>query len=256
MNLLAQLLAIAAPFAVLERIPGLRLRPSPFFRRWFASDVLYLVTGFGAGASLAMAYVFEGSRWVGAWAGLPRLGALGLPLWATVPLALLALDLGNYLAHLLLHRFDALWELHKVHHSSRTLDWLATFRSHVLEQGIRRLVAPLLLILAGFPAQAVAAAYGIFLVFGVWNHSNTRLSFRVLEPVFITPRLHRLHHAPDTTDRNLGTVFSFWDRLCGTLVVGEAGPSAVFGVPGEVETYPQGFARQLLEPAARIVGAR
>ena len=51
-------------------------------------------------------------------------------------LALLGLDVGNYFAHYCLHRFDVLWQFHKTHHSSRKLDWLATFRSHIGEQGV------------------------------------------------------------------------------------------------------------------------
>jgi len=34
-------------------------------------------------------------------------------------LALLGLDVGNYFAHYRLHRFDVLWQFHKIHHSSR-----------------------------------------------------------------------------------------------------------------------------------------
>jgi sterol desaturase/sphingolipid hydroxylase (fatty acid hydroxylase superfamily) len=251
-----QLLGLALPFAVLERLPGLRLRRAPFFRRGFGSDVLYLVTGFGAGASLAVAYVLEGSRWLEAALGIPRLGSAGLPLWATAPLALVALDLGNYAAHLLLHRVGALWEIHKVHHSSPALDWLATFRSHLLEQALRRLVAPLLLIALGVPLDALTVAYGVFLAFAIANHANLRLPLRALEPVFVTPRLHRLHHTPETSERNLGTVLSCWDRLRGTLALADAAPGAALGVPGEVASYPQGFARQFAEPLVRLLGGR
>ncbi len=248
-----QLLGLALPVAALERLPALRRRRAPFFRPGLASDALYLVTGYGAGASLAAAYILEGSRWCGAALGIPRLGSAGLPLWATAPLALLALDLGNYGVHLLLHRVDALWELHKVHHSSPALDWLATFRSHLLEQALRRLLAPLLLILLGVPGDALALAYGIFLAFAIANHANLALPLRRLEPVFVTPRLHRLHHVPETTECNLGTVFSGWDRLRGTLVREETEPDAALGVPGELASYPQGFARQLVEPLSRLL---
>src|ERR1043166_5199405 len=114
--------------AVLERSPRWRFRAAPLLRAYFTSDVTFLLTGFVAGGALATAYVAAASGWVETFAQVPRLGALGLPLYVTVPLALVGLDLGNYVAHWALHRFDILWELHKVHHSSRTLDWLATFR--------------------------------------------------------------------------------------------------------------------------------
>jgi len=128
--------------AAVERFSRLRFRPSPLFRRYFASDMFYLLTGFVAGGSLVVAFVASSSQWLGDTWGIPRLASADLPLWATTPLALVAIDLGNYLAHILLHRYSALWEFHKVHHSSRTLDWLATFRSHIVEQALRRLIAP------------------------------------------------------------------------------------------------------------------
>ncbi len=84
-------------------------------------------------------------------------------------------------AHWLLHRVDALWEFHKVHHSSRTLDWLATFRSHLVEQVVRRLVAPLLLLVAGFPLDVIVAAAAIFTVWATFNHSNLRARLGPLE---------------------------------------------------------------------------
>jgi sterol desaturase/sphingolipid hydroxylase (fatty acid hydroxylase superfamily) len=239
---------VAATLAALERLPSLRVRPSRLLRRHVASDAVYLLTGYVAGGSLALSYVAVGSELVGVFLGVPRLAALDVPLWVTAPVALVALDFGNYVAHGLLHRFAPLWEFHKVHHSIETLDWLATFRSHIVEQTLRRAVAPVLLILAGFPADAVALAGGVFLAWAIVNHSNLDLRLGFLEPLLVTPRLHRVHHAPDTDDRNLGTVFTIWDRLRGTLVVRDTSPDAALGVAGEVTTYPQGWLRQFLEP--------
>jgi len=260
---LAQILALALPFAALERIPRLRLRPASFRRPWFGSDLTYLATGYATGASLGTAYIVAGSRWLEAVVGVPGIlaadasGVTVVPAWASAVLALVCIDLGNYAAHWLLHRSAGLWEIHKIHHSSPTLDWLATFRSHLLEQALRRLLAPLLLIVLGVPVQSVAAAYGLFLAFAVWNHSNIKASSAwLLEPLFITPRLHRVHHVPATTGCNLGTVFSLWDRALGTLVVPQPTEASGFGVPGEVETYPQGWWRQLVEPPARVLGLR
>ena len=82
--------------------------------------------------------------------------------------------------------------------------------------------------------------------------SNLRINLRFLEPFLITPRLHRLHHLPETENRNLGTIFTFWDRLRGTFIIADASTDSIFGVANEVETYPQGWADQLIEPLKRI----
>src|SRR5215470_13094248 len=71
--------------AAVERFSRLRLRPSPLFRRYFASDMFYLLTGFVAGGSLVVAYVATSSQWLGDTWGIPRLASANLPLWATTP---------------------------------------------------------------------------------------------------------------------------------------------------------------------------
>jgi sterol desaturase/sphingolipid hydroxylase (fatty acid hydroxylase superfamily) len=201
-----------------------------------------------------MWYFSSGSNLFGKTMGLPRLASLSFPRWLLVPLALAALDLGQYVAHYLMHRFDVLWEFHKIHHSSPVIDWLATFRSHLGEQVLRRVVGVLLLIAGGFPASAALVAGGIFTAWSEFNHSNLNLNLRFLEPVLITPRLHKLHHVPRTMEKNLGTVFTFWDRARGTFITADASNNAAFG-NGEAG-YPQTWWTQLFEPILRIMRVR
>src|SRR5262245_3373551 len=106
--MLISLILTAIVVALIERIPGWRLRPQRFLRKLFISDLIYLLTGFVAGGSLALAFVTYGSHFVGEFFSVPRLATLSLPLWIHVILAVLTLDLGNYTAHYCLHRFDAL----------------------------------------------------------------------------------------------------------------------------------------------------
>lgn len=249
--MLIGLLVAAAFVALMERVPRLRLRPLLFFRRFFITDVFYLLTGFIAGGPIAVAYVNRGSQFFGDVLAVPRLAAFHLPLWLAVGMALLALDAGNYAAHYCLHRFNTLWEFHKIHHSSRELDWLATFRSHIGEQLLRRLLAPVLLILLGFPLNAIVIAGGIFIAWGIFNHANLRLNLRFLETVFITPRLHRIHHLNHAPTNNLGTFFTLWDKLRGTLDRSETFAERELG--NGVRDYPQSWLRQFSEPIRRTV---
>jgi sterol desaturase/sphingolipid hydroxylase (fatty acid hydroxylase superfamily) len=241
--------------ASLERLPGIRFRKAPFLRRFFADDVFYLLTGFVAGTSLTYSFIFSASAALGS-AGVPRLSALNLPGWTSLAIAMISLDLGNYAAHWLMHRYDVLWEIHKVHHSSRSLDWLATFRSHILEQILRRLLAPVVLILVGLPTEVVALAGSVFYGWAMFIHSNLSLNLREVESILVTPRLHRRHHDSNTTTMNLGTILTLWDRLLGTYDVRECETDVVFGVPGEVDTYPQGWWLQFLAPLRLAVSRR
>jgi sterol desaturase/sphingolipid hydroxylase (fatty acid hydroxylase superfamily) len=237
-------------FALLERFPQLRFRPVKLMRSYFLSDLFYLLTGYIAGGTLAISYIMKGSNWIETTLALPRLTAISLPLPITVLLALIILDFGNYLSHYLLHRSNILWQFHKVHHSITQLDWLATFRSHLVEQTLRRLIAPLLLIIIGFPLNSVLIAAGIVTFWGIFNHSNLRLNLALLEPIFITPRLHRLHHAGSTSQRNLGTVFTIWDRLRGSLLIKELPADCKFG-NGET-SYPQTWLYQFFKPVSDL----
>jgi len=116
--------------------------------------------------------------------------------------------------------------------------------------------AQLVLFAFGFPAETVATAVLVIAGFGVLNHSNLRLPLRRIEWLFITPRLHRMHHVPSTSLNNYATVFSFWDRTTGALVRGATPASSVLGVPGEVDTYPQAFTIAFREPASHDAAAR
>jgi len=61
------------------------------------------------------------------------------------------------------------------------------------------------------------------LTFSLLVHTSLPLPMaadRVLRLVFITPRLHLLHHSDNRSEygTNYGGIFSFWDRLFGTYL--------------------------------------
>ena len=230
-----------------ERLPSLRRRPLPLLRPHVITDAAFLLIVWLAIADLTL-------RWVAAATDLVHveLGISALPRWPLaieVVLALVLLDLGNYACHWLMHRVPALWRFHAVHHSSPSLDWLATFRSHPVEQLLRRALAPVLLIAAGMSPAAVGLASAIFLAWATLDHANVAIDLRALEAVLITPRLHHAHHVAATADQNLGTLFSVWDRLLGRLSTRPLAADAVLGngEPG----YPQTFAALLRRPFRR-----
>ena len=237
----------ALAVAVAERLPWLARRRMSLLRPHALTDLAFLLVSWVALARLTLSWV--------AWAtdafGMSVLGQL--PLWIESLVTLALLDLGNYLAHWLMHRYEPLWHVHAVHHSSPTLDWLATFRSHVLEQLLRRVTAPVLLIALGVSPGAVAIASAVFIAWGVFIHANLSLNLRFLEPVLITPRLHHLHHVAASAEQNLGTMFSFWDRLLGRLARHDVARTTPLG-NGHPE-YPQTFAKLLGEPFRSVRAA-
>jgi sterol desaturase/sphingolipid hydroxylase (fatty acid hydroxylase superfamily) len=189
---------------------------------------------------------------------IPRLeaGISALPVGLRVALAVVVYDLIAFVVHRRLHRVDALWAVHKVHHSSRHLDWLATTRTHMFEHMVRNLPAQGALLLAGFSVRMVTSAAVIYAGFALLGHSNLRLNLRWAEPIFITPRLHRRHHVPSTTNRNFGTVLSIWDRAARTFAPLDTPGNEPLGVPGELDTYPQRFVEAVRAPGRELRARR
>lgn len=252
----AILSALFLAVAALERVPALRFRPARFRRPHLLTDAAWY--GVATGAAAVATFVV---RPLVAPAELPltadRLDAM--PLALVVVLAVVVYDLVEFAVHVALHRSDSLWLVHKVHHSSRHLDWLATTRTHMFEHMVRNLPGQVALLVLGFPAGVVTAALAVYAAFALAGHSNLGIGLRRLEWLFVTPRIHRRHHVPATTQRNFGTVLSLWDRMLGTLVRVDTAGDEPFGVPGELDTFPQRFAAAAREPLrqrrSRVAGA-
>lgn len=235
------LLAAVSLLLVLERVPHLRFLPLPVARPYAGTDLVYLLT---SGIALSFAARGLGGQFLAPATSFTFSAAL-------VVCTFVLYDFGAYVSHRLLHRIDALWELHKVHHSSRELDWLATFRGHILEHVIRQALSPLFLIAAGVPIAVVGVTGAAHAAWAAFGHSNFRPRIRFLDWLLITPRLHRAHHVAAACERNFGTVLSVWDRLAGTLQTDTEASAGPLGVPAEIETYPQTWSVQLVEPLRR-----
>lgn len=231
--------------AALERITSLQFAPVRFLRPHLATDIgWYLVA---TTAAIVSTVVFRPQL---AKLAIPEIAPTisGLPALARLVVAVVVYDGVSTAIHVAMHRSEALWSIHKVHHSSLQLDWLATTRAHMLENMIRQVPAQAALFALGMPAVTVATTLLVFATFALLGHSNLRLGGRALELVFVTPHLHRLHHLPASGQRNFGTVLTLWDRLSGRLVSRHALPGERLGVPGEIDEYPQRFAAAFRQP--------
>ena len=154
------------------------------------------------------------------WAVLPL---STLPLWLAVIASLLALDLGKYLQHVLLHRVPFLWRVHRMHHSDHDYDFTTGLRFHPFEALFTLAVNVAVIVFLGVPAVAVLVHELLFVVFAFWAHGNVHypLGFdRWMRVALVTPDMHRVHHssvARESTS-NFGGVLTCWDRLFGTYV--------------------------------------
>jgi sterol desaturase/sphingolipid hydroxylase (fatty acid hydroxylase superfamily) len=141
--------------------------------------------------------------------------------WAELPLLCLGVSALTYGMHWTFHHVDWMWSLHAVHHHDQNVDLSTTFRTHPAAYLIM-LAANCLFMLAMGPTMWILIAVEVLiLVGGLAEHSNVRVPDRwcnKLEWLFVTPRMHLVHHARDRRlhDSNYGTLFSIWDHLFGT----------------------------------------
>ncbi len=231
--------------AALERIPALQFTPSPFLRRYLATDAAWYLVATAANVIAAFVFLPQLSR-----LAIPGVtdAVRALPWFGQLALAIVVYDCAAFAVHVCLHRSEALWSVHKVHHSSRHLDWLATTRAHMFENFVRQVAAQVPLFALGMPAWIVASALIVYAGFALIGHSNLRLGGPFVETVFITPRLHRLHHVPATSQKNLGTILTIWDRLSGRFLARDTTADQAVGVPGELDEYPQRFLAAFRQP--------
>lgn len=248
MSFLVSVVALSAVYLViarLERVPALRFRLLSSPRPYFVTDLAW----YGVAIVATAVSVFVIRPVLAALAFGPARDALAsAPFMVQLAIGIVVFDLVSFLVHRALHRYDALWSIHKVHHSTLELDGFATTRTHMAENLLRFVPGQALLFLIGMPVTVVAATVAIAAIYGVSNHSNIGLDLRWVEGLFVTPRLHRRHHVPSTTMNNYGGIFTIWDRLARTLTRIDTAADERYGVPDEIDTYPQRFVTAFRQP--------
>jgi len=151
------------------------------------------------------------------WFGYEHLALVRWPEGSPIPwlLALFGGDLCYYLNHRAGHRVAALWAIHGVHHQCDRFDYTVAMRHPWLSDTYAALFyVPMPLL--GVPPLHFFLTISLisFYAFFVHTRSYDFPGFGVL----VTPRTHIVHHCrnPRYLGRNLGAMFSLWDRLLGT----------------------------------------
>lgn len=159
-------------------------------------------------------WVFSDHGWRGAFHQEPTVIA--------VILSFLALDCLMYWWHRAMHEIPAAWKFHRVHHTDRSMNVTTAFRFHIGESLASRIPQLMLIYFLGIPLEAFLIYETAFVVCVMFHHSNINLSQKwdaLLQPIIITPNLHRVHHSDKVseTNSNYSSFFTFWDVLFGSL---------------------------------------
>jgi sterol desaturase/sphingolipid hydroxylase (fatty acid hydroxylase superfamily) len=177
-----------------------------------------------------------------------------LPFWGIqVTCLLLFQSFISYWVHRLEHTIPALWALHKFHHSADAMSILTAERRTQLTKGVEEvlLFIPLALLsnptapkpAVGSLAFVIVVVYVAFRTFTSINmylcHSNLTTDYGWIGRwLFVSPRMHRLHHAASPSYHNSNFTFDLviWDRLFGTYATCDA--AALTNMPLGLDDNP------------------
>lgn len=159
-------------------------------------------------------------------------------------------DMAQYWYHRLFHQVPFLWGFHAVHHSAKSMDWLAGSRMHIVEVILLRTITSLPLFTLGFDASVMQAYIGFVYIYSSLLHANVGGNFNRLGHWVATPRFHHWHHGleREAFDVNFAIHFPFIDKMFGTFHLPEDRWPKDYGIPEDV---PQGYSKQFLYPLTR-----
>tara|TARA_R110002072_G_scaffold118775_1_gene251251 strand:+ start:1392 stop:2213 length:822 start_codon:yes stop_codon:yes gene_type:complete len=143
---------------------------------------------------------------------------LEIPLLANVILTIVIFDLLIYVQHVITHKVNFLWRVHRVHHIDHEVDVTTGIRFHPIEIVLSVLYKMLAVALFGPVAFAIILYEILLNAAALFTHSNIFLKpglDRFLRTIIVTPDMHRVHHSvlKDETNSNYGNIFSVWDKL-------------------------------------------
>jgi len=147
-----------------------------------------------------------------------------LPIWVELLIAVMFLDfMAQYFVHYLLHKVKWMWKFHMVHHSDSKVDATTGTRHHPGDYLLREVFAIVTVIFTGIPLAFYLFYRIVTVFFAYFTHANINMPIwldKALSYIIITPNMHKFHHHFERpwTDTNFGNIFSFWDRIFGTMV--------------------------------------
>jgi sterol desaturase/sphingolipid hydroxylase (fatty acid hydroxylase superfamily) len=216
---LAVFLGVLAAMALWEIAAPRRRRDIPRVIRW--TNNLALVVVDTAILRLTFPILAVGLAVMAEERGWGLFNNFDAPVWVSIVVSMLLLDLAIYLQHVMFHAVPGLWRLHRMHHADLDFDVTTGLRFHPVEILISMGIKLAAVAALGPPAVAVLLFEILLNATALFNHANINLPRpidRVLRLIVVTPDMHRVHHSvnPIETNSNFGFNLPWWDRLLGT----------------------------------------
>jgi sterol desaturase/sphingolipid hydroxylase (fatty acid hydroxylase superfamily) len=238
-------------FVPVERIFPHRSEQDIFRHEWREDLFYYLVSSLlvqvltfltfaPAKSILALAPLHAARAWVGA-----------LPFVIQFVAIMFLTDFVQYWVHRAFHRIPWLWKFHAVHHSARSMDWMAGARMHFLEIFALRSTTVIPMYVLGFSDAAMHTYIFVVYLYSTFVHANVGWRFPVVEKFLVTPRFHHWHHGleDEAVDVNFAIHFPLLDRIFGTHYLPPGQWPSGYGVQGH--PVPTGYIEQFKYPFRR-----
>jgi len=245
---LLDLLVMTVVFVPLERIWPLHPAQGTFRAEWTTDTFYFVATHLPV--QLINFLMLLPAALAAPWLAIPQLQAFvrNWPFVVQLLAVIVVADLAQYAVHRAFHKIPFLWRFHAVHHSIRTMDWIAGSRSHFFDIIVTRGLIMIPLALCGF-SQGAIIGYILFVSFhATFSHTDFRPRTVWLENYFVTPRYHHWHHsaAREAIDCNFAIHFPWIDRLFGTCHFPKDRWPDSYGLSGTA--VRPGFFRQFVDP--------
>jgi sterol desaturase/sphingolipid hydroxylase (fatty acid hydroxylase superfamily) len=245
------LLATGFMFAPLERFVPHR-KDQRLFRQEWREDLFYFLIS-SMFVQLLSFLALAPSTVINASTGsfdTFRAWIAGLPWLVQFAVVIVASDFVQYWYHRLFHQVPFLWGFHAVHHSAKSMDWLAGSRMHFIEVVLLRSITSLPLFTLGFSPSVMQAYISFVYVWSSLLHANVKGDFDQLGHWVATPRFHHWHHGleKEAFDVNFAIHLPLFDKLFGTFHLPEGRWPKDYGIPEDV---PRDYWSQQLYPFTR-----
>ena len=238
-------------FVPLERLFA-RHKGQPLFREEWREDLFYylvssLMVQVLTFLSMAPAVaILANTDWgtFRAWVG-------SQPVWLQFVEIMFLTDLVQYWVHRAFHRVPFLWGFHAVHHSARSMDWMASARMHFAEIIVLRGLTVIPMYVLGFREVAMHSYILMVYVHSAFVHANVGWRLDWLGRFLVTPRFHHWHHGveKEAIDVNFAIHFPLLDRLFGTHHMPEGRWPQGYGIEGN--PVPRSYWAQFWYPFRR-----
>jgi sterol desaturase/sphingolipid hydroxylase (fatty acid hydroxylase superfamily) len=190
-------------------------------RRWITNLSMVVIS------SLALRVIFPlAAVGTATWAASHGYGLfpmLGISPIISGVVAFIVLDFAVWFEHVMSHRIELLWRIHRMHHADTGFDLTTALRFHPIEIILSMFWKAAVIVVLGPPVVAVLIFEIILNGAAMFNHANIKLPLKLdnmIRKLIVTPDMHRVHHSTLSaeTNSNYGFNLSIWDRLFGTYI--------------------------------------